>query len=617
MGVAMIKKYAMEALLVFAVGYIGAMDVMSQETMFQIYGIEGEKQKIEISNSVLQLSSALKNMVEDLGGDNSIAIPIVGFSIATIQRLITILELYTTSASPIMHIKQTIEVFSSAELIDIINCANHLLVNENVLKVFGDTIGEIINKNQQFNKADYDIFTQLSADFVKKFVSPVVILQIVGYSKIRIMKKNESERKWFIENEPVGLTTGAFSGIFANDDKWVVFGALNSVDRNCQLTFYDALNREKLSFISGTMLPFSPPRLISHEKFIVYAPKDSSKLLICNMLDINKVFGVLFDHPEQLIIQSMRISPDGKYLVIVYDGPQNNIIVIPIKSIDWTGNPLIMNGDELYRYTAKVGHWADKILFESDKPECKIVSYQNNTIEVTHVNYESGIISSQSVDLGSLVSYICFGFSHDSKYIVAALGFKDRLKIVVFDSVTLQKIKEFDGPMSEGLMDITFSPDDQWIVYTNLKKLFVYDFSDGQLLAEVEGLFENHSMSFSSDGNKILLAGFDPGIRKQYYGLLWTLLTDQENAILQKLYNGTIDQIILVRQLCDQLFKKDIAIITDNSIENNIFSSLDLGLQNFFKKIGVVIRQAGEQTLSEWLESKTTESGLYKYIQKK
>lgn len=601
----------------FGAGYIGAMDVMPQESIFQIYGIEGEKQKIEIPKLILQLSSALKNMVEDLGGDNSIPIPIAGFSIVTIQRLVTVLELYATSADPVKHIKQTIEAFSPAELIDIINCANHLLIDENVLKIFGDITSEIINKNQLFNKADYDIFIQLSADFTKKFVLPLVIPQIMSNSKIKIMKKNEPERKWFIENEPAGLTTGAFSGIFANDDKWVVFGALNVADRNCQLTFYDALSRERLTFLTGTMFPFSSPRLISHEKFVVYAPENSNNLLIFNMLDIKNMLGFIYDHPQQLIIRSMRMSPDGKYLVVVYDGPQNNIIVIPMKSVDWAGHPPVMSGDELHFYTAKVGHWADKILFESDKPACKVVSYQNNTIEVTHVNYESGILSSQSIDLGELVSNICFGFSHDGKYIVAALGFKDRLKIVIFDSVTLQKIKDFDGPMSEGLTDITFSPDDQWIVFTNPKKLFVYNTSDGQLLVGAEGLFENNSINLSSDGNKILFAGFDPGIRKQYYGLLWTLLTDQENAMLQKLYNGTIDQIMLVRQLCSQLLKKDIAVITDNSIEKNIFSSLDSGLQNFLKKIGVVIRQAGEQTVSEWFESKAMESGLYKYMQKK
>jgi WD40 repeat protein len=590
------KKYTIIGLLFCAVIAVKTMDTPSE---FTIYGSEGANKSITVPLEVLQLSSTLKGMIEDLGDISDSAIPINNFSTATLKDVMELLKKYNESSNSLEQLQIIASAYSIAQLVEVINCAHYLGIHDSILRVFRDIVVAKIESDYQFTAADYEVLKECNADFVKYFIATKLVPAIISRVKVKSLKKDEFEKKWFIENLPTGAQTFASCGIFMNDDQWVALGSTNNATEIRQVNIYDIENRSVVLTLACDV-PLN--NLIAYKNKYVVAVEDmymGRGVRIWNITDPHNVQSYDYRHPQgRLSVQTMGFSLDGRHLVLVCDGIRDNIVVIDMNAIDWDNEQPTLDTDTVVFFTEQVGHKEDKIFFIPDTSTCIIATPSLGNMRFVTLNYQTKEISYTFVHQRKGTMRSVLNFSKDGNFLIS---FNDVLpkqkKIEIFDMSAMELVNRFDGPQ-ETIVSITLSADNQWAVcMSDAGKLFIYDAIQQTLLSTINGIYTQNSLNFSADGNQILLAGSDPGTPYGFSGLLWTILTEEESSLLQVLYDCTIDQLIVVHRLCSQLATKGFALLIPDSNEMKIFSSLSKEMQDFLTHMGVKIKQ----TWSEWL----------------
>jgi WD40 repeat protein len=602
----MVKKYG---LLLFAIVFFGCTRTMQlpDETDTQSVYISGKdetEEKIKTSWKVAKLSAVLKNIIEDLGGMTDVSIPFNAFSRHTIVQTINFLELCSKSSnvSQDAAIRQHLDAFPLDDLINIINCAHYLDINEEIMKTLNDRLLVMLHTNHGMTQRDYELLAHLNSDFVREFILSDVISFLNG--------KNIEKPKFSLHGHPKDV----FSAVWNPDDKKIVSYCIGDYNN---LKIWDAETATELYNLG----PIKNVRAIAWspdgEMIVVGSAGRENNLKIWN--ETGKFIRNLDGHASS--ISAVAWSPNGKRMVSGSDGKDNNLKIWDIetgkklfdlnghpdkiRSIAWSSNGekivSCSDGDQnnLKIWDAKTGKqiydlaghpdFVCSAMWSSD--DAKIVSCSagdQNNLKIWDV--ETGKQIHDLVGHSKIVGSVAW--SPDGKRIVSGSDGKDN-NLKIWDAETGQELYELIGH-SNFVFSVTWSSDGKRIVSgsegTN-NNLKIWDAETGEEKHNLIGYpVQLRSVALAHDGKKIV-----SGSVGHYNNLIvWRMLSQQE---INNLKECSVSEIMLLYRL--YLTQQSNSTIHLNDVENDMLYSLPYMVRDLLIHLNLI-----KPLWSEWFMEK-------------
>jgi WD40 repeat protein len=181
-------------------------------------------------------------------------------------------------------------------------------------------------------------------------------------------------------------------------------------------------------------------------------------------------------------------------------------------------------------------------------------------------------------------------FSSDGK---AVVSYGDQL--ILWDVSDLNNIKNHKLvgilDLAKGILGylpdiVILSHDGKKIVLSSGDKFVLLDIHNPNNRVVIDKISSSIlSMKLSPDDKHIVTVGTVTSFGTNFY--LWTLLTDQEEALLNQIKNYNADQIRLIYQLCLQSSKKQKIELKKGSEEHKIFMTLPEDMQKLLNDLFV------------------------------
>jgi WD40 repeat protein len=493
----------------------------------------------------------IKAMVEDLGMEpNEIPLP----SSADIIKLgFGLLDNTVDISEP-----------SFAQLVDVANLFNFLDVSSDTFKTVLAEIKETIDKSDVENIASNEILKKLHPDLQKLIMTESTISCL----KDCIAQKYTKDRGKSLVGHPWPVTAVAISPDGTKIISGCEHGTNNLIlwdisDQN-NIIHYDLVGHP-WSILS---VAFSP----DSKHVISSSGTNNNSLFLWDISDLNNITHQTFGQGQDYF-SSLAFSPDGKnvfscganFSVWDISNPDNitlhqQLLTIPalrgLRSVVFSPDGTLVAAIRLPDYNILT-------IFDVSGPE----SHEYQQVQK---------------NFGKMHK---LAFSSDGKSIATCGD-----KLILWDinnvnnitsNVLIDNVADLGIGMTiaaGGINCVLFSHDDKKIALGHNDGFILLDINDPNNRVVVDKFGIVFSMSFNLNDRQIVTGGRS-GILVGKNLNLWTLLTDQEEALLKQIQNYNADQVRLIYQLCLQSSKKQTIELKKGSEEYKIFMTLPEDMQ--------------------------------------
>jgi len=508
-----------------------------REKQYFIYEMNDESNGIWVDKELAQKCKTIKAMAEDYGGETNIPLNI---PIHTIKLVFGILDNKTDQHN-----------LSFEELIDVANACNFLDVPTDKMNAVLVEIKEVIDQSDVENIVVNQVLKKLHPDLQK-----VLFVNISDYLKDCIIKK-------YVQDRGKSLVGHSAS--------------VGSV----------AMNSDGTKMISGC-----------------YIDQPKKNVILWDMNDPNNIFS--HDILDNCGIGLVAISPDGKYAIgdssrhwgnylwnisdpnnITYKRFKTNLKGFSPDSKNFFGGALtIRDVNDPDKITSKQtlishGYIFSKVFSPNGKLMAGTESHDYlkvwdiSSAEINNHGYEK----SKQEDLGGI---LYLAFSPDSKSIVSCGN-----KLILWDisdlhNITSAVLVDNIADLNIGRVGINSRSDIYSMILSHDGKKIALGYWNGFMLLDINNPHNRvrvecghvHSMVFTPNDRQIVTGGKFRRVLLEEYLILWTLLTDEEEALLNQIKNYNANQVRLIYQLCLQSSKKQSIVLKKDSEEYQIFMTL-------------------------------------------
>jgi WD40 repeat protein len=495
----------------------------------------------------------IRNMVGDLGGEpNEIPLPcaadIIKLGFGLLDKTIDINSL------------------SFEQLVDVTNLFNFLDVPADKLNAVLVGIKETIDKSDVENIASNETLKKLHPDLQKVVLAEPTI----NCLKNCIAQKYTKDRGKSLVGHPWPVTAVAISPDGTKIISGCEHGTNNLIlwdisDQN-NIIHYDLVGHP-WSILS---VAFSP----DSKHVISSSGTNNNSLILWDISDLNNITHQTFGQGQDYF-SSLAFSPDGKnvfscganFSVWDISNPDNitlhqQLLTIPalrgLRSVVFSPDGTLVAAIRLPDYNILT-------IFDVSGPENHEYQYQQ-----------------AQKNFGKMHR---LAFSSDGKSIATCGD-----KLILWDisnvnnitsNVLIDNVADLGIGMTiaaGGINCVLFSHDDKKIALGHNDGFILLDINDPNNRVVVNKFGVVFSMSFNPNDRQIVTGGRS-GILVGKNLNLWTLLTNQEEALLKQIQNYNADQVRLIYQLCLQSIKKQAIELKKGSEEYKIFMTLPEDMQ--------------------------------------
>jgi WD40 repeat protein len=515
-------------------------------------------------------SQSIKNMVEDFG-EELIDIPLP-CSLDTIKLGFDLLQ-----------DKKDVKDLSFDQLVDIANFFNFLDVPADKMQAVLVRIKDIIDSNPN-NIAANETLKKLNPDLQKSIMTKQ---NIINCLKDCIAQKYTKDRGKPLVGHPAKVKAIAFSSdgtkmVSGCDENEHVF-----MKNNVILWDISNLNNITSHTIFGgwniLSASFSPDN-----KYVVSNSDIFDAIVLWNISDLNQV--AQQNTTARKIIgqgqdrfKSVAFSPDGK-----------NVFSCGRHFIVWdVSDPANITHRQLLTGVREGSVFSpDGTLVASVSDRDDMGKYNSFTI----FDVSGSIVHTYKKNEEQLGGITCLAFSPDGKTVIS---YGD--KLVLWDVSDLNNIKSH--VLFSNLITTEEEAMNKLNVTTYLGRSLILSYDGKKIALGFNNRFillDIHNpnnqieigkigmsvdvMAFSPDGKQMITGGKSLGMFGKNL-ILWTLLTDQEEVLLNQIKNYNADQVRLIYQLCLQSSKKQAIALKKGSEEEQIFKTLPEDMQKLLSDL--------------------------------
>ena len=277
-------------------------------------------------------------------------------------------------------------------------------------------------------------------------------------------------------------------------------------------------------------------------------------------------------------ISSVAFSPDNTKIISGSYGKQNNLILWNISDINnITYQELVGQPSGVY-----------KVIFNPNGKSILSSSQSiDNSLFLWDITNENNI--TYQVLPQAYITSMAFN-SNGTKIASGTTGVRGD-NLILWDISNQNNIthKSLIG-LPHTVNSVAFSPDDKSIVagcwnLNDPSNLVLWDISNPNNITHQKLVGQPHAVeqvAFSPDGTKILSVGGNAGISKL---MLSSLLTHQEELLLQELQNYTINQVKLIYIFCLKALNGEAISLEPATEEYKIFMTLPEGMQKLLQDL--------------------------------
>jgi WD40 repeat protein len=521
-----------------------AVQQVMQKNQYFIHETDNPKNGIWVDKQFVKDNcKSIKGMLEDLGEElNTISLP----------TSVEIIKL----GFDLLQDKKDVKDLSFEQLVDVANLFNFLDVPADKLKAVLVRIKDIIDSDPN-NIVSNETLNKLNPDVQRVLLTEPTI----NCLKYCIAQKYTKGRGKPLTGQPQMLT-GAVA--ISPDGTKIVAGG------GGELILWDISNPSNIMRHPFSGVPFGvgPVAFSPDGKYVISSSRNylilaqTSDLTLWNISDLNNIthqrLGVVQDN-----VKLVTFSPDGKNVFSC----GNHFTVWDISNPDnITSRRLLIDlskGGVCSPDGRLVASGGDNVFVIKDVSGPKVIEYK----PVGEIN------------VGKIYG---LAFSPDAK---AVISYGDQF--ILWDVSDLNNIQ---NSILVGVLDLTkdtlgylphilrFSHDGKKIALSSGNKFILLDIHNSNNRVVIDKISRSIlSMELSSDNKHIVTVGTITPFDTNVY--LWTLLTDQEEAVLNQVKNCNADQMRLMYQLCLQSLKKQTIELKKGSEEEQIFKTLPEEMQ--------------------------------------
>jgi WD40 repeat protein len=536
---------------------------MRKAGMYLIYGNDTDK-GIMVDEKVINMSRSLTSMIADVGGEINeiplnypVAILKLGFGVLSGDVVINDL--------------------SEEELVNVANLFNFLDVSADKMNVVLMEIKEkIIDKNREAIVTNNEI-KQLHPDLQKLLLTE----NTVDYLKDCIIKKYAKNRGKYLAGHPLTVTAVDFS----LDGTKIVSGC--AMNKNCLILW----NISDLNNISHQVLAGS--HIQDHIATVAFSPdgkkivsgswSQGAGLVLWDINDPNDITHQVLGGAADLI----AFNPDGKSFISSRNRDINLWDITDPQNI----TSQVINPHKI--------SYMRSIAFNPDGQSFISVNYREG-LGLVNTSY---IQLWKINNLNSKFDTILTPFKGENTFRLVAFHPDGKRFVSCGDEIILWDMSDLRNISSKVLVDnfaninistrwagesiycLVFSHDGKTIALGHNNGFTLLNINDPSMFMSVNRFGEVLSLAFSPDDKQIVTGGHESGAKVGKNLNLWTLITDQEEMLLQQVKNYNADQIRLIYQLYFQFSKNQKVTLKKSSEEEAIFKTLPQDMQNLLNDL--------------------------------